>query len=366
MVSVASNLPGHISKSSSNSFARKLLSSSPTVMPLHLHYDAEDPNSMENWLDRWSGTQFWKPIPQPKKILESNFPKKLVNGHAVESETARPKRSVRRIPAANIDSSVQATSEFEKPKRNLRKVSSHPAEPVLENPQIELEKIKRNLRKVHNPVVESSVQTEVESAIPKPSLEKISSPRGHDVMEQSKIYSDEKMQKEETTSVLETPAVQITSGPLELNETSVQSNGDHAAVITNPLTEKSSPDDNILMTNGELDQKVDSITNENPKTSRKTSTPAKQECSENVVPQSSPTLPSYMAATESAKAKLRLQGSPRSAPEVTEKNSGNRRHSLPSSNTKISSQSPRTQRLVPASSKGGNKNGTAKGQEWRR
>lgn len=363
--SFASNLPRRISKSSPNILARKLLSSSPTVMPLHLHCDAEDPNSVGKWLDRWSGTQFWKPIPQPKKILESKSQKKLANGHAVETEISRPKRSVRRIPAANVDSSVQATSEFEKPKRNMRKVPSHPAEPVLENPQAELEKIKRSLRKVHNPVVEISVQTEVESALPKPSPEKIPSPRGFDFTEQSKISSDEKKQKEDTSSVLETPVVEITSEHLELNEISELSNGDHATVNTNPLTEKNSQDENIPMKNGELEHKVDSITNENSKTIHKTSTPAKQDHLENV-PQSSPTLPSYMASTESAKAKLRLQGSPRSAPEVTEKNSVNRRHSLPSSNNKISSQSPRKQRLIPTMSKGGNKNGTAKGQEWRR
>ncbi|GKV14089.1 hypothetical protein SLEP1_g25010 [Rubroshorea leprosula] len=83
------------------------------MMPLRLHYDAEDPNSVENWLERWSGTQFWKPVPQPKKKVESKSQRKQVNGHAVESETARPKRSVRRIPAANLDSVTD--SQFQQP-----------------------------------------------------------------------------------------------------------------------------------------------------------------------------------------------------------------------------------------------------------
>ena len=65
-----------------------------------------------------------------------------------------------------------------------------------------------------------------------------------------------------------------------------------------------------------------------------------------------------MAATESAKAKLRAQGSPRFGQDETEKNNtaGSGRHSLPSStNKKISSYSPKTQRSVPAGGKGGNK-----------
>jgi hypothetical protein len=63
-----------------------------------------------------------------------------------------------------------------------------------------------------------------------------------------------------------------------------------------------------------------------------------------------------MAATESAKAKLRMQGSPRFSEDRVEKNNITRRHSLPSStNSKISSESPRTQRAVHGSGKGGNK-----------
>ncbi|GLT65469.1 hypothetical protein SLA2020_379010 [Shorea laevis] len=364
---VGINLPMRVSELSSNALARKLLASSSTMTPLRLHYDAEDPNSVENWLERWSGTQFWKPVPQPKKKVESKSQKKQVNGHAVESETARPKRSVRRIPAANLDSvTVPATSEFEKPKRNLRKVSSHPAEPVQENPQNELEKVKRNLRKVHNPVVDNSVQTEVESEKPKQNLEKASSPTSLDVAEKSLNSSFEKMLKEATPELPKTPEVEITSGPLELNELPDQSNGDHATFNTNLLMEESGQDENIPVTNGELNHMEDPITNEIPKTSQKTSTPAKQDRSENV-PRSSPTLPSYMAATESAKAKLRLQGSTKSGQDGSDQNSLNRRHSLPSANSKISSQSPRTQRLVQSGSKGGNKNGNAKVQvEWRR
>ena len=169
---------------------------SPTVMPLRLYYDSEEPNSVPNWLECWSASCFWKPIPQPKKILHSKTQRKQGNGHMVEAEAGRPKRSVRRIPAANIDnSSVQATSEFERPKRNLRKVSSHPVDAVQENPQSELEKVKRNLRKVHNPVMETSIQTEVEIERPKQSPEKVSGTSGDNHLVHSMNNSGEKMKK---------------------------------------------------------------------------------------------------------------------------------------------------------------------------
>ncbi|MED6123419.1 IQ-domain [Stylosanthes scabra] len=68
---------------------------------------------------------------------------------------------------------------------------------------------------------------------------------------------------------------------------------------------------------------------------------------------STPQLPSYMAPTESAKAKLRAQGSPRFAADLLDKNAMTRRHSLSSSfNSKSGSFSPRAERLVALSSKG--------------
>ncbi|MED6145091.1 IQ-domain [Stylosanthes scabra] len=68
---------------------------------------------------------------------------------------------------------------------------------------------------------------------------------------------------------------------------------------------------------------------------------------------STPRLPSYMAPTESAKAKLRPQGSPRFAADLLDKNAMTRRHSLSSSfNSKSGSFSPRAERLVALSSKG--------------
>ncbi|KAF5734707.1 hypothetical protein HS088_TW15G00199 [Tripterygium wilfordii] len=410
--SVGIYMPMLTGKLSTNVFIQKLLASSPTPMPLTLNYDSSEPNSVLNWLDRWSKSQFWKPVPQPKIYPNANLQVKQGEGHTVGAEIGRPKRSVRRIPAANnvYNSSLHATTEIEKPKRNLRKVSSHPAEPAQENPQIELEKVKRNLRKVHNPTAEDSVQAEFGTEKPKQMLEKESSKLGEYVLEPNGNASGEKKKETisattkllddmngETTSMSIRPDVRkkdiIGTSELpdvmkiettftaskrddgETNQETLETNGaldlphdDQVAVESNTYTIHNGQDESLSITNGESGRKDDSTNNGNQKSSRNSSTPAKQDRAENVL-LNSPTLPSYMAATQSAKAKLRLQSS-------VEKNVV-RRHSLPSTNSKINSQSPRTQRMVQASGKGGNRSdksvlssrdGNAKvtQAEWRR
>lgn len=396
--SVRVNISTQMAKLSVNVFISKLLAFSPTVMPLRLHYEPGDPNSVPNWLERWSATHFWKPVPQPRKVPDSKSQRTYR-----DAQTGRVKRNVRKLPTASVESaSGQATSESEKPKRILRKVSSHPADPVQENPQIELEKVKRNLRKVHTPIVENSVQTEVEAQSLKQNLEKASSASGPNVSEGFINNSGEKMKKEPIRTLSNQSDAEITPEPSAAKEFFNLLSGDQAAIDVKPLTEgtgkdiethseeaaveskilteSSKKDENIPVPNGVSSQKEDLTSNDNQKSSKKASTPAKQERSENGL-QSSPTLPSYMAATESAKAKLRAQGSPRLGLEGTEKIekvNSTRRHSLPSStNGKITSQSPRTQKLVQSGGKGGNKgdkslsasrdgNGKATQAEWRR
>ncbi|KAM0982612.1 hypothetical protein ACFX11_015672 [Malus domestica] len=391
---VGVNTSVQMAKLSANVFILKLLAFSPTVMPLSLQYEPGNPNSVSNWLERWSATHFWKPVPQPRKVLDSKSQRK----HP-EAQTGRVKRNSRRLSSANVESvSVQATSEFEKPKRNLRKVPSHPTDAVQENPQVELEKVKRNLRKVHSPIVENSVQAESEAEGIKQSLEKASSTLVPDVLEGTG-NSVGKFKKELTWISSSRPDTEITPEPSAPKEVFNLSSIDQAAEDLKPLTDSTSKDvntpsaeapieskiltesngqdENISFSNGVLSHKEDLTTNDNQKSIRKVSTPAKQERSENGL-QSSPTVPSYMAATESAKAKLRAQGSPRLAQDVTEKNNSTRRHSLPSAtNTNISSQSPRMHRLVQTGGKGGNKSdkpratsrdgiGKVTQTEWRR
>ncbi|KAJ6765169.1 IQ-DOMAIN 5-RELATED [Salix koriyanagi] len=353
-----------MAKLSSNAFVRKLLAPSPTVMPLQLPYDSMEPNSVAHWLECWSVSCFWKPVPQPKKFNYSKTQRKQSNGQIVEAEAGRPKRSVRRVPAANVDStSVQAASEFEKPKRNVRRVSSHPADSA-ENSQIELEKVKRNLRKVNNPVIENSACSEVEIEKPKQGLEKASISSGDNVLGWSASNSAVKMKKEATLTtsnvsdavknnpnlMSKLPDAETADEPVEMIKAMESSQDDQAeaSVDTGGIVEN-------MQTNGHPKHQDDPTINENHKTAKKPSFTLKPERVENGL-QSSPSLPSYMAATESAKAKLRMQGSPRFNQDRVEINNITRRHSLPSStNSKISSESPRTQRAVHGSGKGGNK-----------
>ncbi|MBA0548136.1 hypothetical protein Golob_019252 [Gossypium lobatum] len=421
VVSLGFNMPSHIGKLSAHAFVRKLIASSPTVMPLRLRYDVGEPNSVWIWLERWSASCFWKPVPQPKETSNTKFEKKRVNGQTVEMDTGRAKRSVRRIPPANMDTSVQATSEFDKPKCNPRKISGHPAEPVQENPQNELEKVKRNLRKVHNPVVEHSLQSEFEFEKLK-SLETVSSTPDLDMIEESLNGSAEKTSKEVamtannsankmkketaltvnssvekrkketamavnsstekmsremttvnssaeglnkemavtvngsseiikkqvTTAASESPEIETMPWPLGMNETADSLHADCAAVDSKPSIGINIKDENSPITNVELKRKDGSMNNEPQlqKSGKKASNPAKQVGTENGH-QNSPVLPSYMAATESAKAKLRLQGSPRSGQDGDDKSNLSRRQSFSSpANSKLSSHSPRTQRLV--------------------
>ncbi|KAL0381066.1 UNVERIFIED_CONTAM: hypothetical protein Sangu_0170900 [Sesamum angustifolium] len=104
----------------------------------------------------------------------------------------------------------------------------------------------------------------------------------------------------------------------------------------------------------ELSCKEDDSGKENQKIRKRRSLPAKQEYTENIS-QNTPCLPSYMAATESAKAKVRAQGSSKFSEDGAE-HGYVRRHSLPAStNGKLSSLSPRIQKPVQVNGNGGGK-----------
>ncbi|XP_019451230.1 PREDICTED: protein IQ-DOMAIN 31-like isoform X2 [Lupinus angustifolius] len=369
-----------IMKLSANAFIRKLLASSIVILPLRLQYVAGDPNSVLSWLERWSASYFWKPVTQPKKVLDIKSQRKQGNNSIGEAQMSKSKRTNRKLPTSNFDSvPVQANPELEKPKRNARRISSQPSDPVQESPQVELEKIKRNLRKVHNPVVENNAPSEVESETPKQHSERAATVKsGHaGVLEQGVNGSNEKIKKEGTLIISSVPHREIPPAPFVSKDVSDIPSINQEVVESNPLTDITSKDENISdndvknepkdlletvckdenshLTNGDLSHKEDPTGSENLKPTRKSPIVTKQDRAENGS-LNSPTLPSYMAATESAKAKLRAQGSPRLAQEVSERNNPARRHSLPSSiNSKISSHSPRTQRPAQAGSKGDHK-----------
>ncbi|KVH92708.1 hypothetical protein Ccrd_005239, partial [Cynara cardunculus var. scolymus] len=307
----------------------QLVASSNSTMPLSIQYDPVESNSVRSWLERWSTSHFWEPLPRPKKTLDTKPKRKQTKLQSEETETGRPKRSARRVPAANLDNNPLNSSENEKPKRIARKVSSIQAEAVQEQSHSELEKVKRNLRKIS--VAAAGVSEKPEVPTEKLPAEKLSVPE---------LCPDEPLEKVNETDIIVAkqpepepiPATPMEDQPLDVNP---------------PLVETNGKVENESHLNAESNGK------ENQKTRRRKSFPAKQEYPESVS-QNSPTLPSYMAATESAKAKLRAQAAAKAAEDGGENGSA-RRHSLPSTTSKLSLQSPRVQKPLQANSKGGSK-----------
>lgn len=324
-------------------------------MPLSLDNDS----SSSIWLENWSASCFWKPVPQPKKVSVRKTQKKFAsNSQIVEAEFARPKKSVRKVPTSNIDNSpvAQASFEFEKPKRSFRKVStSQSVEPLpaMDNSQVDLEKVKRGLRKVHNPVVENSIQPQV---VPQIAIEKPNA----GLEETVNAFNGEKEDEVAETVVEQQPEELIqTHKPLGNNE-----------ALDSTLVNQIEESEETVMAEEKEDAKEErtpkqnhkenSAGKENQKSGNKASsvtTTQTAECQEsgNGNQTSSPGIPSYMQATKSAKAKLRLQGS--SSPrQLGTAEKASRRYSLPSSgnSARVTSHSPKT-RVSHSGGKNGNK-----------
>ncbi|KAJ9540564.1 hypothetical protein OSB04_027070 [Centaurea solstitialis] len=353
-------------KLSTNVFATKLVASSHATMPLSFQYDPVEPNSARSWLVRWSSTSFWEPVRKPKKALDAKPKRKPTKLQAEETETVKPKRSVRRVPAANSDNSLSNSSENEKSRRTVRKIPTHQPEPVQEQSLNELEKVKRNLRKISLSAslapeksdimseIKPEIKPETDAEKPLDGLNKVSSSPSPapEFSEQKTDRSLEEVNGSNVESVKqpepeEAPLIQPVEDDKPLD---VLQQDDNPPPIEPLSPETNGKLENEPLATVELNGKEDHGSKENQKTRRRKSLATKQEHNESVS-QNSPTLPSYMAATESAKAKLRAQAAAKAAEEGAE-NGFSRRHSLPSSTGKPSLQSPRVQK---PNSKGGSK-----------
>ncbi|XP_071735053.1 protein IQ-DOMAIN 31-like [Rutidosis leptorrhynchoides] len=327
-----------VEKLSTNVFATKLVASSYTTMPLSLQYESVDPNSARSWLERWSSSSFWEPLLQPKKTLDPKPKRKQTKLQIEETEIGRPKRSVRKLPAANIDTGLSNSSENEKSRRTVRK-ASHQADVGQDQSVSELEKVKRNLRKIS-----ISTKSETEAGKSSPNLIKEISEEvtNHGSEKINGSYIDSVKQPEPEPEPEEHRVQPKQDKPLEVVQ------DDQAPVEPTPLE-----------TNGKLEDeppaKVEVNVKENQKTRRRKSLPAAKQEQHEIVSQNTPTLPSYMAATESAKAKLRAQAAAKAAEEGVVENGVPRRLSLPSVTAKTKLQSPRVQKSVQANGKGGSK-----------
>uniref|UniRef100_A0A7N0V267 DUF4005 domain-containing protein n=1 Tax=Kalanchoe fedtschenkoi TaxID=63787 RepID=A0A7N0V267_KALFE len=379
-----SNRPVQLSR---NVFAQKLLAALPNATPLSLQYDSDDANSAWIWLERWSSSHFWELVVEPKKDNRSKNSRKSSGNKGSELEYGRPKRGVRRNSSTNLDNG--------KPRGAVKRSISHQAEPAQENNQIELEKVKRNLRKV------SLTKQETEIEKPKIKVAKMRETASPVVTEQQGLnisaekHSDptDSIPNEKHDALMDTILVEKGSDPCEVSpkepgtvipphqvvEESPLAVAGAEEPSGEPLQQSIQKDENSSAVE-ELYSKGDPNCKENQRARRRRSLSTKHEYPENGS-QNTPTLPSYMQATKSAKAKLRAQGSSPRLSQDTPESGAVRRHSLPSSTSgKLNTPSPRIQKLVQqGSSKGGvksdkalsaskdyNNNSNERVAEWRR
>lgn len=287
------------------------------------------------------------------KNVGSNSKTKSGNSKTVETQPGRRKQGVRKVSSVNSESSPnQSTSGKEKPKRYVRKVSEQPIDSVREHPKNDTYKLKQHARKSTDSTREvSSDLFEVSNEKPKYSLRSVSKSAVSDISGKAAGESAEKRKGMIVATAKQTDVE--TDKKLEVSDNSLKELNDnhtiglHTVEITGKIG-------SIRGTNTELCSKGDSISNENSQASeRRASLPAKMVDNQDSGLHSARKVPSYMAPTESAKAKLRGQDSPRFSEDGFEKNGLTRRHSLPSlANGKFSSSSPRAVRLVQGSGKG--------------
>ncbi|XVF85988.1 hypothetical protein PTKIN_Ptkin17bG0164700 [Pterospermum kingtungense] len=358
--SLRPSVSSQVKNSSNNAFVQKILASSPVVLPLRLQYGPEEPNLSWQWLQRWTRSHFWESPSPPIRSLASKAETK-----GDENGRVKTKRSVRKSSNAKFENgSSRSTSEYEKPKRGPRRVSGNPADS-------ELEKVKRNLRKLSDSAKEASDKSQVKEKT-KQTLEKIKpSDSAKEVSDKSEVVNEKTKQTPEKTSSSDDPDVseqesaekmrdvtatlskpsnleadlKFSTEDVSLDESNV------SPTVDLPPTENNGEIEKMPVTE-ELSSKDEQVSNESSKENqRRASFPAKIDNQENGL-NTLKKVPSYMAPTQSAKARLKGHGSPRFTNEVIEKNGLNRRYSLPSTNSSLSSPSPRTPKLVQSSGKG--------------
>jgi hypothetical protein len=326
------------------------LSSPTSVQALHFQYDERNPNSAYNWLERWTIGFIWRPVSKPK-IVADGKPQARKASYAMETHSAKLKRNARKCSAATVETQTNSV-EPEKSKRNPRKFSGSPADSVPDCQLSELEKVKRNLKKATNSMVEASKISNSKADASKVSNSISAEPKISDSMtESSKISSvlNGISGHHDNQCEIALQSAREASFPPETYDPHSGNLLENSNVETPFLTEEKFNEPTIVahadevtelqnLDNGhdtiekkeETKYKQDSLSNGQLRTKRRSS------FSNSEYPESGtkntpvpPRKPSYMAPTESLKAKLR--GPPRLDFDLpVDKNGFARRQSLPS------------------------------------
>ncbi|CAN6859239.1 unnamed protein product [Brassica oleracea] len=341
----------------------KLLVSSPTVSPLKIHYGPEDSNSAKVWLERWTQLPVWSPGPLVIKSLVPKSQTKKPSFQAVEADKGKLKRGIKKPPGGLNTGSGSSSSRSTAEKRSVRKASTLGKEVSNDKP-------KQSSRKSTSAIKEGSSSLEVKDEKPRISLKKAN---GIEVKPTRKSAEKKKeivasVQKEVTgdkvsSSVVDTPEEEVKDSPETVSKEVDLDKDDKSPVLDTPeqgeTEEKNDKaEEEIQEPDVQISSENGNAASENTKQSdRRASLPAKIENQQqdDGVTHSGRKIPSYMAPTASAKARVRGgQGSPRfGGQEKHEKNGITRRHSLPpGANGKLSAMSPRAHRLLIASAKG--------------
>ncbi|KAI5437569.1 protein IQ-DOMAIN 29 [Lathyrus oleraceus] len=382
-----------------NVFVHKLLASSSHAFPLSIRSDFGEPYLAENWLDRWTRSHFWAPLPKLKKKHDLASVEKNISSQTVEK--GQVKRNTRKSPTVKANDG--STSGSNKQKQGLKKDSNHSLVSAQEHehPRKEIEKGSIKKTRMQN----VSDRSEIVSEKRKHSIRTISDHTVTDVSdhtEKMKVITVPKSEESYPEKAVEEnngkPTKSLNGGVKEekgLGQKAVEENNDKpkkslnsSAIEQKGLGQKALEDNNEKpkksLNGGAKEQKALEEKGHNDPTAvlqtsvknvgdvkigvsedlnggdkiisnncqRRASLPANFNDQENEL-HNTPRLPSYMAPTESAKARLRGQGSPRFATDFLDKNSLTRRHSLSSSfNSKSGSFSPRAEKLVSLSSRG--------------
>ncbi|VVB03914.1 unnamed protein product [Arabis nemorensis] len=351
----------------------KILVSSPTTSPLKIQYGPEDPNSARMWVERWTHLRVWAPGPLVIKSLVSKPQTKKRSFQAVESDKGKLKKGAIKKPSGGSNtgssSSSRSTAENEKPKRTVRKASTL----GKELSRIENDKPKQSSRKSTSAIKEGSL-LEVKDEKPRISLKK--APLSNGLEKPTRKSAEKKkeianpVQKElsgdkVSATVVDAPEEEkMKDSPETVTKEADLDKDEKSVVLDNPEQEEFKPaersdkaEEEIQEPDVEISSENGHVASENTKPSdRRASLPAMIENhhQDDGLAHSGQKIPSYMAPTASAKARIRGQGSPRITLEKPEKNGTTRRHSLPpaAANGKLSTMSPRAHRLLIASAKG--------------